>query len=112
MRTFHEVVTGHNAALATALIVPMRVDTRSALQRAALDELERRFGRDRVSAGIRIDVGLSEAFARRRPLRAFRRASRAVADFADLADRVLRPLGEELIRLPSPDEAAAVGTAE
>lgn len=108
MRTFHEVVTSHNAALTTALIVPTRVDTRSALQRAALDELGRRFGRDLVSAGIRIDIGLSEAFARRRPLRAFRRASRAVADFADLADQVLRRLGEELIRMPSPDEGAAV----
>lgn len=112
MRTFHEVVTSHNAALTTALIVPIRVDTRSALQRASLDELRRRHGHAMVSAGIRIDVGLSEAFARRRPLRAFRRASRAVADFADLADQVLRLLGEELIRLPAPDEAPALATTD
>ena len=112
MRTFHEVVTSHNAALTTALIVPIRVDTRSALQRGAFDELCRRHGHAMVSAGIRIDVGVSEAFARRRPLRAFRRASRAVADFADLADRVLRLLGEELIRLPTPDEAPALETTD
>lgn len=112
MRTFHGVVTSHNAALTTALIIPTRVDTRSALQRAALDDLARRYGRAMVSAGIRIDVGLSEAFARRRPLRAFRRASRAVADFADLADQILRLLGEDLIRLPSPDEVPGVETTD
>lgn len=88
LRGYHGVVAGLRAGLVGALVVPTRVDLRSTMQRAALDALVSRVGAAQVTAGVRVDVAVAEAFGARRPLRLYRPAARAVEDFARLADTV------------------------
>ena len=72
------------------MILPMRVDLRSKVQKHVLDDLSRSFGLAQVMNGVRTDAAVSEAFGQHRPLRSYKRRARAVADFARVADDVIR----------------------
>lgn len=89
LRAYHGVVSELRAGIAGALIVPSRVDLRSSMQKNVLAQMTRSYGRDQITAGVRIDVAVAEAFGAYRPLRSWRPSSRAVTDFARLADEVL-----------------------
>lgn len=96
LRAYHGVVSRHNSSLTEALIVPTRVDLRSSMQKAVLSSIASCHGRSRLSAGVRIDVSVAEAFGACCPLRQWRPSARAVADFAHLADDIqwrLAPAG-------------------
>ena len=89
-RSYHQVMVSLNAALLGLMVLPMRVDLRSTVQKDVLDCLIRGFGLDQVVRGVRIDTAVSEAFGRNQPLRRYKASARAVADFAGVADEVLR----------------------
>lgn len=95
LRAYHRVVVEFDASLLGALIVPSRVDLRSNMQKSMLATLATRHGRGALAAGVRVDVALPEAFGAQCPVRAWRPAARAVADFAHLADEVLARIGVE-----------------
>lgn len=90
---YHQVVMSLNAALLGLMILPMRVDLRSNVQKDVLDRLSRNFGLDQVVKGVRTDTAVSEAFGQHQPLRRYRLKARAVADFARVADEVVRRFG-------------------
>lgn len=95
LRAYHRVVVEFEASLLGAVIVPSRVDLRSNMQKSMLATLATRHGRGALAAGVRIDVALPEAFGAQRPVRDWRPAARAVADFAHLTDDVLARIGVE-----------------
>ena len=89
-RTFHQVILSMNAALFGLVIVPMRVDLRSNVQKHVLQCLIGGFGLAQVSTGVRVDTAVSEAFGHYQPLRRYRIQARAVQDFALAADDIIR----------------------
>ncbi len=88
--SYHRVVLQLKAALLGVAIVPMLVDLRSNMQKLVLANLQLGFGGSQVLRGVRIDVGVAEAFELRKPLREYRFHSRAVGDFQALADDLTR----------------------
>ena len=88
-RAYHHVVLSLNAALLGLVILPMRVDLRSNLQRDILERLTASFGLAQVAKGVRNDTAVSEAFGSNQPVRRYRGKTRAVADFARVADDVI-----------------------
>ncbi|MCW6509732.1 ParA family protein [Lichenifustis flavocetrariae] len=88
-RTYHHVAMGLNAALMGLAIVPTRVDLRSKVQQHVLSQLNRGFGLSQVMPGIRVDISLCEAFGHHEPVRCYKSGSRAVGDFARVADDVI-----------------------
>ncbi len=89
-RSYDDLMLTLNAALLGLVILPMRVDLRSKVQKHVLDDLTRTFGLAQVAGGVRSDMAVSEAFGRHQPLRRYKRRARAVADFAHVADDVIR----------------------
>ncbi len=89
VQAYHNVVMSLNAALLGIIILPIRVDLRSNVQKDVLDGLLTSFGLDQVIKGVRTDVSVSEAFGHHLPLRRYKQKARAVADFARVADEVI-----------------------
>lgn len=89
-KTFHHVVLSMDAALLGLVVLPMRVDLRSNVQKHVLERLMGGFGLAQVSTGVRIDTAVTEAFGCHQPLRRYRVQARAVDDFARVADDVIR----------------------
>ena len=89
-RIYHQVVLGLNAALMGLAIVPTRVDLRSKVQQHVLNQLNRGFGLNQVMPGVRVDISVCEAFGHHEPVRCYKAGSRAVGDFARVADDVIR----------------------
>jgi chromosome partitioning protein len=89
-RSYHHVMMKLHATLLGCAIAPMQVDYRANMQKLVLDKLLKGFGSDQVTRGVRTDVSVAEAFGHRRPLRQYRRSSRAVEDFRLMADDVKR----------------------
>jgi chromosome partitioning protein len=90
IRAYHAIISGYNLALAGLLVVPMRVDLRSGMQKTVLDKMLTGFGRHQMATGVRIDTAVPEAFGRNQPLNRYRPKARAAADFARLTDDVLQ----------------------
>ncbi|TNC13283.1 ParA family protein [Methylobacterium terricola] len=94
-RSFHETMLRFRTAPLGLAIAPMRIDLRTTVERETLAQLRTGFGPDQQVRGVRVDVAVSEAFARRQPLRRCRPQARATADFAALADDLAQRFGLE-----------------
>ncbi|KMO17121.1 ParA family protein [Methylobacterium platani] len=92
-RSFHETMLRFRAAPLGLAIAPMRIDLRTNVEKDTLAQLRAGFGPDQMVRGVRVDVAVSEAFARRQPLRRCRPNARAAADFAALADDLVQRFG-------------------
>ena len=101
-RTFHQVILSMNAALLGLVILPMRVDLRSNVQKQVLERLIGGFGLAQVSNGVRVDTAVSEAFGCHQPLRRYRIQARAVKDFAMAADDIIRRFDCASLEAPEP----------
>ena len=91
-RAYHHVVLSLNAALLGLVILPMRVDLRSNLQRDILERLTASFGLAQVAKGVRNDTAVSEAFGSNQPVRRYRGKTRAGRGFRPGGGRCDRPL--------------------
>ncbi|ACA20630.1 Cobyrinic acid ac-diamide synthase [Methylobacterium sp. 4-46] len=100
-RSYHRMMLQFGAAELGFAIAPMRIDLRSNVEKEVLGRLRTDFGPGQMIRGVRVDVAVSEAFARRRPLRRHRDRARAVDDFRGLAADVVRRFGVEA-RPPMP----------
>lgn len=89
-QAYHHVVRSLNAALLGLVVVPVRVDLRSNVQKTVLDGLLTGFGGEQVMKGIRCDTAVSEAFGQNVPLRRYKRKARALEDFSTVADDIVR----------------------
>ncbi|MGY2048337.1 ParA family protein [Methylobacterium sp. JK268] len=94
-RAYHRLMLDFGAAALGFAIAPMRIDLRSNVERDVLGRLRTDFGPGQMVRGVRTDIAVSEAFARRRPLRRHRDRTRAVEDFGALASDVVRRFGIE-----------------
>ncbi|BAQ46935.1 MULTISPECIES: ParA family protein [Methylobacterium] len=94
-RSFHDTMLRFRAAPLGLAIAPMRIDLRTNVEKDTLAQLRTGFGPGQMVRGVRTDVAVSEAFARRQPLRRCRPNARAAADFAALADDLIQRFGIE-----------------
>jgi chromosome partitioning protein len=109
-RAYHYVIVKLQAAALGLAIAPMLVDFRSNMQKLVLAQLLSGFGTGQVVRGVRIDVSVAEAFAKRQPLRRYRLDTRAVEDFGAVADDVIRRFNlPALAPVGGPAFGAAVG---
>lgn len=88
MASYFRVVSTYSNQLSGLLVVPMRIDLRSRMQEELLLHMQRGFGTQRMTSGIRVDVSVSEAFGRRQPIQSYRPCSRAASDFNRLSREV------------------------
>ncbi|NGM36777.1 ParA family protein [Methylobacterium sp. DB0501] len=92
-RSYHDTMLRLRAAPLGLAIAPMRVDLRTNVERETLGQLRTAFGPGQMVRGVRTDVAVSEAFARRRPVRHHRPQARAADDFSGLADDLVQRFG-------------------
>lgn len=88
-RAYHDTLLRFDVAQMGLAIAPVRVDLRTNVERAILEQFRRSFGPDRMIHGVRTDISVSECFALRLTLRKGRPRSRAASDFAVLGDDVV-----------------------
>ncbi len=88
-RSYHGLMLRHGAAAMGIAVAPMRIDLRTTVEREVLGQLRLHFGPGQMVRGVRTDVAVSEAFARRMPVRRHRARTRAVEDFRGLAADVV-----------------------
>ncbi|GJD61645.1 ParA family protein [Methylobacterium frigidaeris] len=92
-RSYHDTMLRFRAAPLGLAIAPMRIDLRTNVERETLGQLRTAFGPGQMVRGVRTDVAVSEAFARRQPVRRTRPRARAVEDFSGLADDLVQRFG-------------------
>ncbi|MGX7707126.1 ParA family protein [Methylobacterium sp. Gmos1] len=92
-RSYHDTMLRFRAAPLGLAIAPMRIDLRTNVERETLGSLRTAFGPGQMVRGVRTDVAVSEAFARRRPVRRHRPQARAAEDFSGLADDLVQRFG-------------------
>ncbi len=94
-RSYHDTMLRFRAAPLGLAIAPMRIDLRTNVERETLGTLRTAFGPGQMVRGVRTDVTVSEAFARRQPVRRYRAGARAAEDFFGLADDLVQRFGIE-----------------
>ncbi|MGY2047272.1 ParA family protein [Methylobacterium sp. JK268] len=87
-RSYLRVAGSINGRLRGLSLLPVQVDLRMTMQRAARDLLAARFGERRLLTGIRTDVALAEAFGQQQPVKYYKPRARAVVDFDILCDYI------------------------
>jgi chromosome partitioning protein len=92
-RSYHDTMLRFRAAPLGLAIAPMRIDLRTNVERETLGSLRTAFGPGQMVRGVRTDVAVSEAFARRQPVRRYRPRARAAEDFSGLADDLVQRFG-------------------
>ncbi|AWN47328.1 ParA family protein [Methylobacterium terrae] len=92
-RSYHDTMLRFRAAPLGLAIAPMRIDLRTNVERETLGQLRTAFGPGQMVRGVRTDVAVSEAFARRQPVRRYRPRARAAEDFSALADDLVQRFG-------------------
>ncbi|MFE1602462.1 ParA family protein [Methylobacterium sp. ID0610] len=94
-RSYHSLMLQHGAAVRGFAIAPMRIDLRSNVEKDVLGQLRTSFGPGQMIRGVRTDIAVSEAFARRQPVRRHRARARAAEDFRGVAADVVRRFSVE-----------------
>jgi len=88
-RLFFRIASTENPRLKLVGLLPVMHNARVNHHRAVLSEVARQFGAERMLRGIRADIGLAEAFAAGRPIRAVAPRSRGAMDYFLLADQLI-----------------------
>lgn len=94
-RVLFKVASGPNPDLKLLALLPIMQDRRIGQHRIVTDGVSHQFGKGRLLSGIRTDIKLAEAFAHRRPVRAYMPACRGAEDYALAACEI----GERLTAL-------------
>lgn len=87
-RVLFRVAAGPNQELKLLGFLPVMQDLRIGQHRAVTEAVAGQFGPSRLFSGIRTDIKLAEAFARRRPIRAYMPGCRGAQDYAQVAMEV------------------------
>ncbi|HYI72784.1 MAG TPA: ParA family protein [Skermanella sp.] len=87
-RLFYRVASSSNAGLKVIGLLPVMASARINHHRSVIADVTKQFGPERVLRGIRADIQLAEAFAARRPIRAYAPRSRGALDYSLLADEL------------------------
>lgn len=87
-RLFFRIATTVNSDLTVVGLLPVMLNVHTTHHRETMQEIAREFGIERVLTGIRTDIRLAEAFAVRKPIRAYAPSSRGAADYGLLADEL------------------------
>ncbi|TGE00284.1 ParA family protein [Methylobacterium nonmethylotrophicum] len=96
-RSYHDTMLRFRAAPLGLAIAPMRIDLRTNVEKETLGLLRTAFGPGQMVRGVRTDVAVSEAFARRQPVRRYRGRARAAEDFSGLADDLVQRFGIDCV---------------
>lgn len=91
-RVLFKVSSGANPDLRLLGFLPLMLDRRVGHHRGVVDGVSHQFGSNRMLSGIRSDIKLVEAFAKRMPVREFAPKSRGAEDYAQAAQEVLKLL--------------------
>jgi len=73
--------------------LPVMLDRRICQHRTVSEGVSHQFGQDRLLTGIRNDIKLVEAFAHRRPVRAYMPGCRGAEDYAHATREIIDRLG-------------------
>lgn len=84
-RLIYRIATLINPDLHLVALVPVMLNPLIRHHRDVIHAMQAELGRDRLLSGIRTDITLAEAFARRQPVRAFAPRSRGAVDYGTLA---------------------------
>jgi chromosome partitioning protein len=89
-RLFYRVASSSNTGLKVIGLLPVMASRRINHHRSVIADVTKQFGPERVLRGIRADIQLAEAFAARRPIRAYALRSRGALDYSLLADELAK----------------------
>jgi len=89
-RLFYRVASSSNTGLKVIGLLPVMASGRINHHRSVIADVTKQFGPERVLRGIRADIQLAEAFAARRPIRAYAPRSRGALDYSLLADELAK----------------------
>lgn len=84
-RLLYRIATLINPDLNLVALVPVMLNPLIRHHRDVIHAMQAELGRDRLLSGIRTDITLAEAFARRQPVRAFAPRCRGALDYGTLA---------------------------
>jgi chromosome partitioning protein len=87
-RVLFKVASGPNPDLKLLAFLPIMLDRRIGQHRSVTEGVSRQFGQSRLLSGIRSDIKLAEAFAHRKPVRAYMPGCRGAEDYALAAQEV------------------------
>lgn len=91
-RVLFKVKSSVNPQLQVLAFLPVMLDRRICQHRTVSEGVSRQFGQGRLLSGIRSDIKLVEAFAHRRPIRAYMPGCRGAEDYAsttcEIIDRI------------------------
>ncbi|MFL9826716.1 ParA family protein [Rhodoplanes sp. SY1] len=87
-RLLFRVASHLNRDLRLFGILPVMLNSRINLHRAVVDEVTTQFGRNRLMKAIRSDIQVAEAFAARKPVRAYAPRSRGALDYHLLVEEL------------------------
>lgn len=88
-RIFFKIKTGLNPHLKVLAFLPVMLDRRICQHRTVSGDISRQYGQERVLSGIRNDIKLVEAFAHRKPIRAYMPQCRGAEDYALATEEIL-----------------------
>ena len=87
-RVLFKVASGQNPDQKLLGYQPVMLDRRIGQHRSITEGVARQFGKGRLLTGIRTDIKLAEAFAHRKPVRAYLPGCRGSEDYAQAAQEV------------------------
>jgi chromosome partitioning protein len=87
-RILFKVTSDLNPDLKLLAFLPIMLDRRIGQHRTVTEGVARQFGQGRLLSGIRTDIKLAEAFAHRKPIRAYMPTCRGAEDYALAAKEI------------------------
>ncbi|MEI6209426.1 MAG: ParA family protein [Desulfuromonadales bacterium] len=87
-RILFRVTSELNPDLKLLAFLPVMLDRRIGQHKSVTEGVARQFGQGRLLSGIRTDIKLAEAFAHRKPVRAYMPGCRGAEDYAQAAGEV------------------------
>ncbi len=94
-RILFKVTSEMNHDLKLLALLPVMLDKRIGQHRSVAEGVVRQFGQGRLLSGIRTDIKLAEAFAFRRPVRAYVSGCRGAKDYALAAKEIAARLAPQ-----------------